>query len=744
MSNIQKLRLDEINILAGTQARAKTDDATVGEYKLSLEQGVEFPPVIVFADGSEGGRWLADGFHRYHAHRAAGLAEIRCDVRAGTYRDAKLFSFGANATHGLPRSAADKKRAVEEMLDDPEWSTWTQMQIAAACHVSREYVSRVSTSRKPSCDRSQDTVRDVTRNGATYQMDTAKIGKPAAPAPAPAAQPPFAPPVEPATVSQPCVSAGAGPVPAEDILDLGVSAAASAGSASIAQFIDGLDDGHVPDLEELNSALEGKNEALREEITELKAQVAALGSTDQGARIEALLRELHEARSLATSHHNDFLKANDQVVKFDKLLRYGLDHGIMQAQNPRADRNNPIQIVSLATLKDAPLDVNLLVIDECHVLPTSLKKRLTQRRGERGCFTIGLTATPFTKGLGKYFDHVINAATTNQLIAEKRLVPFRVFAASEPDMTGAEVSNTGEWVEREVESRSLPIIGDVIQGYKQHGQDKKFIAFASSVAHAEELQRQFMMAGVICGLYTYRQTDDEQVAAVAEFRKPDSYIRGLISIESLTRGFDVPDIEVLIMARPLRKALAIHIQMLGRVLRCSESTGKHEAIVLDHSGNCMRFWTDVQHFFENGIDELDGGKPKEAVAPPKKAEKKPVKCPVCFHVHDAAPACPSCGAAYEKSAVIEKVAGVLKEVKGKKPAPSVDDKKEFYSGLRFVAESKGWSLGWASHKFKDKFGDWPDTEMKATPAAEPSKKVRGWVTSRHIAENHAKKKAAGA
>ena len=167
---------------------------------------------------------------------------------------------------------------------------------------------------------------------------------------------------------------------------------------------------------------------------------------------------------------------NQASERFDK---YGLDHGIMQAQNARSDRNNPIQIVSLATLKDSPLDVNLLVVDECHVLPTSLRKRLTQRRGERGRFTIGLTATPFTKGLGKYFDHVINAATTNQLIADGRLVPYRVWAASEPDMTGAKVV-AGEWSEKEVESRSLPIIGDVIHGYKLHGQNKKFIAFAST------------------------------------------------------------------------------------------------------------------------------------------------------------------------------------------------------------------------------------------------------------------------
>ncbi|MDQ1831958.1 DEAD/DEAH box helicase [Massilia scottii] len=418
--------------------------------------------------------------------------------------------------------------------------------------------------------------------------------------------------------------------------------------------------------------------------------------------------------------------------RFDK---YGLDHGILQAQNERLDRANPIQIVSLQTLKDDPLDVQLLVVDECHVLPNSLKKRLEKRK----CFTIGLTATPFTKGLGKYFDHVINAATTNQLIADDKLVPYRVFAASEPDMTGAKVV-AGEWSEQETESRALPIIGDVIEGYKEHGQGKKFIAFASSVVHAEELQRQFMAAGVVANLYTYQQSDEERDASVAEFRKPDSYIRGLISIESLTRGFDVPDIEVLILARPLRKALAVHIQMLGRVLRCSKSTGKTEAIVLDHSGNCMRFWTEVQDFFENGIDELDGGKPKESKAPAAKTEKKPARCPTCFHVHDAAPACLACGAVYKKSAIIEQVSGVLKEVKGtKKSPPTPEVKRDFYAQLRQYATDKQKTDKWALAKFREKFNEWPANGN--VPPAPPSPEVLRWIQSRNMA--YAKAKAKG-
>lgn len=109
--------------------------------------------------------------------------------------------------------------------------------------------------------------------------------------------------------------------PIDDVLDLGVAPVASADPASLDQFIDDLDDGHVPDLEETNTALEREIERQRDEIAKLKAEVARLGGTDQAARIQALCRELDEAYSLASSHRSDFVKANEQVVKYDKLLR---------------------------------------------------------------------------------------------------------------------------------------------------------------------------------------------------------------------------------------------------------------------------------------------------------------------------------------------------------------------------------------------------------------------------------------
>jgi ParB-like chromosome segregation protein Spo0J len=124
--------------------------AVVREYAAAMteqiaEGGLRFPPVILFADGSEF-YWLGDGFHRVLAARKAGLTEIAAEVRAGTQRDAMLFGICANNAHGLPRSNADKRYAVTLLLADPEWSQWSDREIARRVQVGHASVSRIRRS----------------------------------------------------------------------------------------------------------------------------------------------------------------------------------------------------------------------------------------------------------------------------------------------------------------------------------------------------------------------------------------------------------------------------------------------------------------------------------------------------------------------------------------------------------------------------------------------------------------------
>lgn len=135
------LSLQKIIIDAGTQSRAKIDENVVADYADRMKDGDQFPPVIVFTDGKSS--WLADGFHRFFAAKRCGAPGINCEVRDGSLRDAILFSFGANTSHGLRRTAADKRKAVIAMLEDIEWQDWADREIARHCGVSHPMVASI-------------------------------------------------------------------------------------------------------------------------------------------------------------------------------------------------------------------------------------------------------------------------------------------------------------------------------------------------------------------------------------------------------------------------------------------------------------------------------------------------------------------------------------------------------------------------------------------------------------------------
>lgn len=136
-----KVLLNKIRIDGETQARIEINYDVVTGYAEKMREGVVFPPVVAYFDGAN--YWLADGFHRYHGHKANASKDIEVDVKEGTQRDAQLYSFGANDDHGLQRTVHDKRRAVLRMLDDFEWSDLSDREIARICKVSHPFVAKV-------------------------------------------------------------------------------------------------------------------------------------------------------------------------------------------------------------------------------------------------------------------------------------------------------------------------------------------------------------------------------------------------------------------------------------------------------------------------------------------------------------------------------------------------------------------------------------------------------------------------
>lgn len=168
-----RIEVSKIRADGGTQSRAATDEEVVNDYADAMTNGATFPPITVFFDGSD--YWLADGFHRYHAAKRAGKATIAVDIHQGTRRDAVLHSVGANASHGLRRTNADKRRAVETLLRDEEWTGWSDNRIAKACRVTHPFVGKIRASLVTiTSENKQHTY--TTKHGTTATMNTANIG----------------------------------------------------------------------------------------------------------------------------------------------------------------------------------------------------------------------------------------------------------------------------------------------------------------------------------------------------------------------------------------------------------------------------------------------------------------------------------------------------------------------------------------------------------------------------------------
>lgn len=174
---IQKVSISKIRIDGDTQPRESIDVNVVDDYAEAMRDGASFPPVTLFFDGVD--HWLADGFHRTHGARKAGLEEVDAEVINGTKREAQLYSCGVNSDHGLRRTNADKRKAVMTLLADDEWSQWSDREIARRCGVSHRLVSNMRSEIVTVNDsQSEPQPRTyTTRHGTTATMSTENIGK---------------------------------------------------------------------------------------------------------------------------------------------------------------------------------------------------------------------------------------------------------------------------------------------------------------------------------------------------------------------------------------------------------------------------------------------------------------------------------------------------------------------------------------------------------------------------------------
>lgn len=456
-----------------------------------------------------------------------------------------------------------------------------------------------------------------------------------------------------------------------------------------------------------------------------------------------LLRRAHRKMSRA-------IFVCDRVALIDQfsamLDNYGVPHGVIQASHPKKDKHAGIQVCSAQTIERRgffPGMLDLVIIDEVH----DQRKLITQFVQNTTAKVLGLSASPFTKGLGKTYTNLINVVTTNQLIREGWLVPLKIYAAKAADMTGAKTIG-GEWSDDEVEKRGTSIMGDIVTEWRSKtklhfGGKAKTIVFVPTVAYGEELCRQFNACGYNFRQCSYMDSDTERREKIAEFRKPDSVIDGLVAVDVFTKGFDCPDVRCLVDARPLRKSFAAQLQKVGRVMR--PSPGKEYGLLLCHAGNAQRWYKDFEEVFEHGLDSLDDGKKYETPRKePTEREKKERVCSCGFILPPTAPACPACGKERTRRSLVETLPGELVEFaprKTAKPEPPLPlwtrDRDRTYTqlcgyGMQRKKGDVAAAKRWAAAQYKQLFDAWPTQPFNPTAPPHIDFDLKGRVLANTI------------
>ena len=353
------------------------------------------------------------------------------------------------------------------------------------------------------------------------------------------------------------------------------------------------------------------------------------------------------------------------------------------------------------------------------------------------CF-IGLSATPWASGMDALWSRMIIVSTLSELIEKGHLSPFRYYAPAQPDLSKVRV-RAGDYVESDLElvMGQSDLIADIVNTWSDKANGRPTFCFCVNRRHAQEVQAQFLRAGIPAGYVDAMTPVEEREALIEQLRRGDLSV--ICNIGTMTTGVDAPFVSCIILARPTKSEM-LFIQIVGRGLRTDSASGKEDCIILDHSNTALSLGRpDEIHYedFRSGKQAKAGEKNKK-----EKEAKKPKLCPSCKfvllpHEHD----CPSCGFKFPPPVSDVAVAdGQLAELgpKGKRGKYQRDDKQAWYAGFLWIAKDKGYSKGWASHKYKEAFGVWP-RGLDETPRF-PDAVIFNYIKSRNIAWAKAQQK----
>jgi superfamily II DNA or RNA helicase len=177
------------------------------------------------------------------------------------------------------------------------------------------------------------------------------------------------------------------------------------------------------------------------------------------------------------------------------FVEYGIQHGVFQAQHVDYNPGLQVQIGSIQTLaRRRQREYDMIIIDECHTWYSAHKKLLEYNPD---AYILGLSATPFTKGLGKYFESFIEPLSVRDAIDNGYLCDFEIYGPETIDLSGVRVV-AGDYKEDDLAlaADKPELVADVVKTWLNLARGLKTIVFSVNVAHGRHLEKEFRKSGI--------------------------------------------------------------------------------------------------------------------------------------------------------------------------------------------------------------------------------------------------------
>lgn len=419
----------------------------------------------------------------------------------------------------------------------------------------------------------------------------------------------------------------------------------------------------------------------------------------------------------------DAISLIDQTVQ--AFFSEGIhDIGVIQANHPMTDYACQCQVASVQTLsRRACPKFDIFIQDEAHM---SFKVIGELMEDNPDAVFIGLSATPWSKGLGNTWDDLIKPISMQGLVDLGYVMPVVAYAPTSPDWSKTKIK-AGDLDEDAVAHvmGGEKIVADAIASWRELGDNRPTFAFDVNCATAQNTCDRFNEAGIPWGYIDGKTEPLDRKAIFGQLDRGE--IMGISSVAALIKGVDRK--VGTILWRAATKSPIKLVQGIGRGLR--DNPPWHDCIVIDQTGSLLTLGLPVDIDRAEMCTKVKGEKSEGEAS----AAILPKPCPKCGKLKTAKICV--CGFESKRESDVIEGAGQLGRIDGgkagpKKPAAEQAEKVMFFREALAYAREKGKQDGWASHLHRQRFGDFPMHRANDVQPVKPTAATLSYIRAMNI------------